>query len=190
MNTQEIKQLEEQLKIAKKQRKSNIARIVGIDEKQVLAYENRILFKAKNLQEVAQIMGKWKPFKNSQEIGFAGKPSIFITSLFKISIKNDYYKRSLCFDYENLNGDQCTIEIDFKDFDFNVFNGLIYKGVRPLASTETVYVNIPSHYKKFKDIRVESFRFSGQNVLYYGGNTVLTCEEDIRILLEIIKGLK
>ena len=190
MNTKEIAQLEEQLKIAKEQRKSNIARIVNIDEKQVLAYDNRILFKAKNLQEVAQIMGKWKPFKNSQEVRISGKPSVFFTSLFKISISNNYYNRSLRFDYVNLNCDECTIEIDFKDFDFNVFNGLISKTTRPLASTETVYVNIPAHYKKFKDIRVESFRFSGQNITYYGGNTVLTCEEDTRQILETIEGLK
>lgn len=189
MNTQEIKQLKEQLKNAEEQRKSNIARIVGINEKQVLAYDNRIIFKANNLKEVAQIMDKWKPFKNSQEIRFSGKPSIFITSLFKVSIRNNYYNRTLNFDYENLNGDKCTIEIDFRNFDLEVFNGLIYKTVRPLVDSETVYVNIPSHYKKFKDIRVEAFRFRGQNVSYYGGDTVLTCEEGIRQILEIIKGL-
>ena len=190
MNTKEIAQLEEQLKTAKAQRKTNIAIIVGIEESQILAYDNRIIFTAKSLQEVGQIMDNWKPFKNSQEVKFAGKPSIFFTSLFKVSIKNDYYNRLLCFDYENLNGDECTIEIDFKDFDFNIFNGIIFKTNRPLVSTETVYVNIPSYYKKFKDIRIESFKFNGQNITYYGGNTVLTCEEDTRQILNIIKGLK
>ena len=61
---------------------------------------------------------------------------------------------------------------------------------RKLYDTETVYVNIPSHYKAFKNIRIQSYRFAeNDNVIgWYGGDiTQLNSDVINKIINELLK---
>ena len=60
---------------------------------------------------------------------------------------------------------------------------------RHLYDAETVYVNMPAHFNKFKAIKVQSFSFyfTYKFIKYYGGNIVLL---DSAAIDEIINFLK
>ena len=58
---------------------------------------------------------------------------------------------------------------------------------RALYETETVFVNIPSHYKEFKNIRIPSYRFTqGEEMNWYGGNKTLIDVEVIDSIINLI----
>jgi hypothetical protein len=176
----DLKELQKKIADEKAKRQITFERITGVNSKKFLIVNDHFVhIKCENKAEVSAVLTGLKPFKNGWKI----TDGVYITSLYKITAKNDYYYRTLQIEFENNSGDIYWVQIDFKDLPVSFVEKYFNKGCRGLYDTETVYVNIPSHHKKFKDIRLESFTFKSQQVSFYGGNKVLTDEETIKNMI-------
>lgn len=180
MNLQEI---ETMLRDEKENRKNSFSRITGLNANQFrIIDDNFISVNCETLTEVKNVLTSLKPFKNGWKI----TDGVYITSLYYLSIQNDYYNRSFKIEFENASGCKFWVNIKFNNLPEEFINNHFTKGSRGLYDTETVYVNMPAHYKKFRDIRIESFSFKYAQVNFYGGNKVIKCEEGIKAILNDI----
>ena len=82
------------------------------------------------------------------------------------------------------------LPINDKDNSTERFGDYVSPSRRNLYDTESHYVNIPYHYKKFKDIEVPSYAFDGKSVRFYGGDITLTDSSFIGSFVEFLKGAK
>lgn len=168
----------------KKNAQNTYGRKTGVNPKQInIINENFISFDCENLMDVKNVINSIKPFKNGWKI----TDGVYITSLYKIDICNDYHDRSFRIIFESKSGCVFWANIDFKflpdDFKCKFFT----EHTRGLYDTETVYINIPSHYKKFKNIRIKAYSFNKEQVNFYGGNKVLVFEPEIKKIINYIK---
>lgn len=193
MNTQEINQeiskLQNQLKELEHDRRKTFERITGVEANKFRVIdENFISITCDNLKEMKKVVTNLQPFKNGWKIG-SNKP-IYITSLYKVSIRNNCYNRELQLEFENNSGVNHWVAINFNNLPDWFKDAYFVSDMRKLYDTETHYVNIPSHYKKFKDIRIPCYTFGGYPaVSFYGGDKVLTSEALIQEIVEEIKNV-
>lgn len=188
---QKITELKNQISELEKQEKKVWIRKTGISD--VLIYENNeyksVNFKCKNLDEVKKVLVNFKPYLNSFELDTT--PKIYVSSPYRIEIRNNYYDRMLLIRFNLINNTNINIEIDFNNLqDTEMLYNYFSKTFRHLYTTETVYVNIPAHYKKFKDIRIPAISFKfGNFIKWYGGNLTLTDEKTINDIINAVKNL-
>lgn len=189
--TQKITELKNQILELEKQEKKVWTRKTGISD--VSIYENAeyklVNFKCKNLDEVKKVLVNFKPYLNSFELDTT--PKIYVSSPYRIEIRNNYYNRMLLIRFNLINNTIMNIKIDFNNLqDTELFYKYFSKTSRQLYDTETVYVNIPAHYKKFKDIRIPAISFKyGNFIKWYGGNLTLTDEKIINAIINAIKNI-
>lgn len=182
-NLQEIKNLERELRTKISQ---TWARITGIEEGNInIVSDDFISINAQNIDDVKKVMTTLDPFKNGWKIDH--KDTVYLTSDYMVRIKNSYYNRVLNFEFELDNGLKFWINIDFKNLPSDFVEKFTTKTLRGLYETEEVYVNIKSHLKEFKEIRVECYRFNAMNLNWYGGDQTLIDEFEIKSIVEFIK---
>ena len=115
----------------------------------------------------------------------------------EVALDKNGSKQALKYDYKNdilkiefkAEGVKYRLSIDMKNISEEFKAKFLREQKRHLYDTETVFVNIPAHFKKFKAITVQSFSFdfSYKYVKYHGGNIVLL---DSGAIDEIINFLK
>lgn len=139
--------------------------------------------KCGNFNDFKNVLKNCEPYETSHKIEHS---SIYhyINSPFKFTIVNSYYKRELKFEFIKINNTKFWVSIDFNKIPNNIINDFFTETKRALYSTETVYVNIPSHYKKFKDIRIQSFIFKGDYLSWFGGDKTILSSPDFFKMLE------
>lgn len=130
-----------------------------------------------NFEDFKQIFKNCQPYETSHVIKYADK-NIYIDSPFMFTICNNYYKRELKFEFKKINGLKIWVTIDFNLIPENIKNVYFVPTKRGLYDSETHYVNLPSQYKKFKDIRISAFNFCAPVLNWYGGDkTILSSPE-------------
>ena len=140
-----------------------------------------------SFEDFKNVLKNCSPYQNSHRIKH-GATSYDICSPFKFTIKNGFYKRELKFEFIKINDTIFWVSIDFKKIPDNIVDVFFTSINRKLYSTESHYINIPSHYKKFKNYRVESLTFCSQVLNWYGGvKTILDTSEFKGLLTELKK---
>lgn len=181
-----LKDLKAQLENATKQIKNNYSVITGVDVKNIgVCNDNFITFKAETLEDVKKVLTTLQPHKNSFKIDH--KQPIFLTTEYKIDIENNYYKRELRIAFEMLNEVLVWININIENLPQEFKEKHLKRSNRNLYDTETVYVNLQSHSKEFKEIKIPSYEFNSNSVSWYGGNKTLINEQTIKDIINDIK---
>lgn len=183
---QTLESLKQQIEDLKTQKQDNYAEIIGIDAKCIsIINENFVSIKVDNMQDLKKALTNLEPFSNSQVIKH--KETIYLNSYYLVQLINDYYRRELRIEFKGFNDIVFWITINMESLDNDFKDKYFVKGKRNLYNTETVYVNLPSHYKKFKEIRIDSYSFKDTQVSWYGGNRTLINEDTIKALIKELK---
>jgi hypothetical protein len=167
-------------------RQENWSRITGVEASKISVINDEFIsINASEISDLKKVMTTLTPFKNGHKIEH--KTPVYLTSEYVIRLKNNYYDRILNFEFELINGLKFWLNIpvmilprEFKDM-------FLTRTTRGLYDTETVYVNMESHLKEFKEIRIESYSFNSQNLNWYGGDQTLICEHEIKSMVNFIK---
>ena len=192
MNIQEINDQISKLENLKKTAKNDLADLyrkdlkISTDSDVLIINPNFVSIKCSTFEDFVNCFNNCNPYETSHKIKHGSK-NYYISSPFKFNIDNGYYNRVLRFEIKHFNNLNFWFSIDFKKLDKDFLNTFFIQSSRGLYSTETVHVNIPSHYKKFKDIKIESYDFKGAYLSWYGGNkTIIDCSK-FSDLLEYLK---
>lgn len=186
-----VSELKEELRQAEQQQKNVWRDKVKLsNESDVNIFDTFISYKCKNLNDISNVLKNLETFREMGNIKGSNK-EYYTTSptRYRINIKNNYHSRELQIIFGMLNID-IHIDIDFKHLPNEFINDFFVNTSRKLYDTETVYVNIPSHYKAFKNIRIQSYRFAeNDNVIgWYGGDiTQLNSDVINKIINELLK---
>ena len=184
-----IATLENNLKESKEQRANEIKNLINSESVKILIIDdNFISIKAEIMEDVKKALNSIKPTEKGYNVDTAIKTIDFVPNFYKLTIVNGYYNRELKIEF-TAEGVKYWLTIDFKNLSEDFKMKYFREQKRHLYDTETVYVNIPAHFNKFKDITVQSFAFdfSYKYIKYYGGNIVLL---DSAAIDEIINFLK
>ena len=190
MNTtaQKIEDLKNQIAELEKENKSIWTRKTGCENVIIFSSLDKyhVVYKCENLAKVSNVLKSFEPYKTSFEI--SDTPKKYISSPYRIDIKNDYHNMNLKIQFELINNTVISVEIDFNNLQkTELLNKFFTRTNRALYDTETVFVNIPSHYKKFKNIRIPSYKFTqGEEMNWYGGNKTLIDIEVIDSIINLI----
>ena len=183
--TQKIEDLKNQIAELEKLNKSIWSKKTGCENVITFSLFDKynVVYKCDNLAKVSNVLKSFEPYKTSFEI--SDTPKKYISSPYRIDIKNDYHNRNLKIQFELINNTVITIEIDFNNLQkTELLEDFFILTNRHLYDTETHYVNLPSHYKEFKNIRIPSYRFTqGEEMNWYGGNKTLV---DVKVIDSII----
>ena len=186
-----IEQLELQLKNAKSELQKVWIRKVDSDDIKVMVFKDRVLYTCQNICDVTKVLNAFEPYETSHVIDTTKKS--YINSPYRIDLVNDYYQCELNIDFYLINHFEISIRIDFKHVPNFLFSQFFISTLRGLYDTETVYVNLPSHYKKFKDIRINSNMFKNANytdiINWYGGNKTLLNSDKTHEIITYLKTL-
>ena len=140
-----------------------------------------------SFNDFKNVLKNCEPYKTAHRIKH-GATNYDICSPFKFTINNGFYKRKLKFEFSKINNVKFWVSIDFKNIPENIKNIYFTETNRKLYDTESHYINIPSHYKKFKDYRVNAFTFCSKALNWYGGDkTILDTPEFKELLTELKK---
>ena len=184
-----ITALENNLKEAKQQRENEIKNLINSEGVKILIIsEDFVSIKAETMEDMKKALNSLKPTEKGYNVETALKYIDFIPNFYKLTIVNGYYKRELKIEF-TAEGVKYWLTIDMKHISEEFKAKFLREQKRHLYDTETVFVNIPAHFKKFKAITVQSFAFdfTYKYIKYYGGNIVLL---DSGAIDEIINFLK
>ena len=184
-----ITALENNLKEAKQQRENEIKNLINSEGVKILIIsEDFVSIKAETMEDVKKALNGLKPTEKGYSVDTALEHIDFIPNFYKLTIVNGYYNRELKIEF-TAEGVKYWLKIDFKNLSEDFKMKYFREQKRHLYDTETVFVNIPAHFKKFKAITVQSFAFdfTYKYIKYYGGNIVLL---DSGAIDEIINHLK
>ena len=184
-----IATLEKNLKEAKKQRENEIKNLINSEDVKILIMsDDFISIEAKTMEDIKKALNSLKPTEKGYNVETAQNYIDFIPNFYKLTIVNSYYKRELKIEF-TAEGVKYRLIIDVKNISEEFKAKFLREQKRHLYETETVFVNIPAHFKKFKAIKVQSFSFdfTYKYIKFYGGSIVLLDSEAIN---EIINHLK
>ena len=140
-----------------------------------------------NFEDFKNVLKNCEPYKTAHRVKH-GSTNYDICSPFKFTINNGFYKKELKFEFSKINNVKFWVSIDFKNIPDNIKDIYFTETTRKLYDTESHYVNIPPHYKKFKNYRVNSFEFCSESLGWYGGDkTILDNTEFRELLIELKK---
>ena len=182
-----ITALENNLKEAKQQRQNEIKNLINSEGVKILIIsDDFVSIKAETMEDMKKALNSLKPTEKGYSVDTALKHVDFIPNFYKLTLKNGYYSRELKIEF-TAEGVKYWLTIDVKNISEEFKAKFLREQKRHLYETETVFVNIPAHFKKFKAITVQSFSFNYKYIEYYGGNIVLL---DSAAIDEIINFLK
>ena len=184
-----ITALENNLKEAKQQRENEIKNLINSEGVKILIIsEDFVSIEAETMEDMTKALNSLKPTEKGYSVDTALKYIDFIPNFYKLTIVNRYHSRESKIEFTAEGVKYCLI-IDMKNISEEFKAKFLREQKRHLYETETVFVNIPAHFKKFKAITVQSFAFdfTYKYIKYYGGNIVLL---DSGAIDEIINFLK
>ena len=184
-----ITTLEKNLNEVKEQRAKEIKNLINSEDVKVLIIKDDFVsIKAETMEGVKKSLNSLKPTEKGYNIETAHGYIDFIPNFYKLILDNGYYSRELKIEFK-AEGVKYWLTIDIKNISEEFKAKFLREQKRHLYDTETVFVNIPAHFNKFKAITVQSFSFdfTYKYIKYYGGNIVLL---DSAAIYEIINFLK
>ncbi len=184
-----IATLKNSLKEAEEKRANEIKNLINSESVKILIIDdNFISIKAETMEDMKKSLNSLKPTEKGYSVDTAQGHIDFVPNFYKITIKNGYYSRELKIEFK-AEGVEYRLNIDIKNLSEDFKMKFLREQRRHLYETETVFVNIPAHFKEFKAITVQSFSFdfNYKYIKYYGGNIVLL---DSAAIDEIINFLK
>ena len=184
-----ITALENNLKEAKQQRQNEIKNLINSEGVKILIIsDDFVSIKAETMEDMKKALNSLKPTEKGYSVDTALKHIDFIPNFYKLTIVNGYYNRELKIEF-TAEGVRYWLKIDFKNLSEDFKMKYFREQKRHLYDTETVFVNIPAHFKKFKAITVQSFAFdfTYKYIKYYGGNIVLLDNEAINEIINFLK---
>ena len=184
-----IATLKNSLKIAEEKRANEIKNLINSESVKILIIDdNFISIKAETMEDMKKSLNSLKPTEKGYNIETAQRYIDFIPNFYKLTLDNGYYSRELKIEFK-AKGVTYWLTIDIKNISEEFKAKFLREQKRHLYDTETVFVNIPAHFNKFKAITVQSFSFdfNYKYIKYYGGNIVLL---DSAAIDEIINFLK
>ena len=184
-----ITALENNLKEVKEQRANEIKNLINSEDVKILNIDdNFATIKAETMEDIKKALNGLKPTEKGYNVETAQRYIDFIPNFYKLTLKNGYYSRELKIEFK-AEGFEYRVTIDMKNISEEFKMKFLREQKRHLYDSETVFVNIPAHFKKFKAITVQSFSFdfNYKYIKYYGGNIVLL---DSGAIDEIINFLK
>lgn len=189
----QIDELKDKLEIKERKRKEIFSRIAGISTNNILivdhstpkSFEECIYFKVNSLQDAKGAIESLKPYNNDWDI----KHTICdkLISRYKVTINNGFHEANLRIKWGGFNGIFYQLNIELNSDTAEALKDVICRSTRGLYDCETHYVNMPSHYKRFKDIRVPAFDFYGRSASWYGGDKTSVELETNDAIVGIIK---
>lgn len=183
----ELQQLEARIKEIKETQKTLYSEPTKIPTKNIMVFENRVVFKAESESEVKNILLAYEPYKTSHEI--KASKTIYIDNCYHIEASNGYYDRKLQISFFLINNFEVQINIDLKNLSNEFQSRYLRLAFRGLYDTETGYVNLQPRSKEFKSIKVRMFDF-GHNIAsqkWYGGNVTLLDSDVIDYIINYFK---
>ena len=184
-----ITALENNLKEAKQQRQNEIKNLINSEGIKILIIsDDFVSIKAETMEDMKKALNSIKPTEKGYSVDTALKHIDFIPNFYKLALNNGYYSRELKIEF-TAEGVKYWLTIDVKNISEEFKAKFLREQNRHLYDAETVFVNIPAHFKEFKAITVQSFAFdfTYKYIKYYGGNIVLL---DSAAIDEIINFLK
>ena len=184
-----ITAFENNLKEVKEQRADEIKNLINSESVKILIIDdNFISIKAETMEDMKKALNSLKPTEKGYNIETAQRYIDFIPNFYKLTLVNGYYKRELKIEFK-AEGFKYRLTIDMKQISEEFKAKFLREQNRHLYETETVFVNIPAHFKKFKAITVQSFSFdfNYKYIKYYGGNIVLLDSEAINEIINFLK---
>ena len=184
-----ITALKNSLKEAKEKIANEIKNLINSESVKILIIDdNFISIKAETMADIKKSLNSLKPTEKGYNIETAHGYIDFIPNFYKLTLDNGYYSRELKIEFK-AEGVKYWLTIDMKNISEEFKAKFLREQKRHLYDTETVFVNIPAHFKRFKAITVQSFSFdfNYKYIKYYGGNIVLL---DSAAIYEIINFLK
>ena len=170
-----IATLEKNLNEVKEQRANEIKNIINSESVKILIIDdNFISIKAETMEDIKKALNGLKPTEKWYNIETTQRYIDFIPNFYKLTLKNGYCSRELKIEFR-AEGVKYSLTIDMKNISEEFKAKFLREQKRHLYDNETVFVNLPAHFKKFKAITVQSFsfNFSYKYVKFYGGDIVL-----------------
>ena len=184
-----IATLEKNLNELKEQRAKEIKNLINSEDVKVLIIKDDFVsIKAETMEDIKKALNGLKPTEKGYDVETAQRYIDIIPNFYKLTLVNGYNSRELRIEFQ-AEGVKYRLTIDIKNVSEEFKAKFLREQKRHLYETETVFVNIPAHFKKFKAITVQSFSFdfNYKYIKYYGGNIVLL---DSAAIDEIINFLK
>ena len=184
-----IATLENSLKEAKEKRANEIKNLINSESVKIsIIDDNFISIKAEIMEDVKKALNGLKPTEKGYNIETTQRYVDFIPNFYKLTLVNGYFKREFKIEF-TVAGVTYRLTIDIKNISEEFKAKFLREQKRHLYETETVFVNLPAHFKKFKSITVQSFAFdfNYKYIKYFGGNIVLL---DSGAIDEIVNFLK
>ena len=184
-----IATLKNNLKEAKEKREKEIKNLIKSESVKILIIDdNFVSIKAETMEDMKKALNSLKPTEKGYSVDTALKHIDFIPNFYKLTIVNGYNNRELKIEF-TAEGVKYWLKIDFKNLSEDFKMKYFREQNRHLYDTETVFVNIPAHFNKFKAITVQSFSFdfNYKYIEYYGGNIVLLDNEAINEIINFLK---
>ena len=184
-----IATLKNSLKEAKEKREKEIKNIINSESVKIsIIDDNFISIKAETMEDIKKALNSIKPTAKGYSVDTALEHIDFIPNFYKLTIVNGYCNRELKIEF-TAEGVKYWLIIDVKNISEEFKAKFLREQKRHLYDTETIFVNIPSHFKKFKAITVQSFAFdfTYKYIKYYGGNIVLLDSEAINEIINFLK---
>ena len=184
----ELNELTELKEKAKREITETYRKKWAVSDKTTIARINDSFYSIEcdNFIDFKNILKNCKPYQNSHRIKHCNTEHD-ISNAFKFTINNNFHNRNLKFEFIKINDTKFWVSIDFKKISDNIKDIYFTPINRKLYDTESHYVNIPSHYKKFKDYRVNAFTFCSQVLGWYGGDKTILDTTEFRELLTELK---
>ena len=184
-----IATLENSLKEAKEKRANEIKKLINSEDVKVLIIsDDFVSIKSETMKDVKKALNGLNPTEKGYNVETTQRYIDFVPNFYKITLVNGYNNRELKIEF-TAEGVQYRLSIDMKNISEEFKAKFLREQKRHLYETETVFVNIPAHFNKFKSITVQSFSFdfNYKYIKYYGGNIVLL---DSAAIDEIVNFLK
>ena len=184
-----IATLKNSLKAAEEKRENEIRNLINSESVKILIIsDDFVSIKAERMEDMKKALNGLKPTEKGYNIETTQRYIDFIPNFYKLTLVNGYYKRELKIEF-TVAGVAYRLTIDLKNISEEFKAKFLREQKRHLYDTETVFVNIPAHFKKFKSITVPSFSFdfNYKYIKYYGGNIVLLDSEAINEIINFLK---
>jgi len=169
-----IKELQAQIKELEGNRKEIISRMTGVNAELISVLRDDLtIIRCKSILDVSKVLNNVEPYSNGHIIDH--KKEINLVSRYRVDVDNGYYDRKLSIKFSNM---LCEfwIQINFNDMPEEIKEKYFERITRGLFDSETVYVNMQSYTKGFKDIRIQAYKPTGNHVNWYGGDKTVICE--------------
>jgi len=140
-----------------------------------------------DFNDFKSVLNNCKPYQTSHRVKHGSK-EYDISNPFKFTIQNGFNEIYLKFEFIKINNVQFWVSIDFNKIPESFKDTFFTKKSRALYDCESHYVSVPSHYKKFRDYRVNSFVFCSDTLSWYGGDkTIIQSPEFVEMINELSK---